>query len=113
MFWWVWRLLRDDHDWVDAKDLCPSFNQVCLDGLKFIDRIGFNRGGDSVLTRYVVGHLPLPSIPEHEQTTDLIIRCKSFRRHDGRSYTRKAPSLLRMIERIGVISPVSSAPNWS
>ena len=51
--WWVWTLCRDDRNGVDAKDLCPSPNQSCLDGFEFVDRVGFNRGG-------ALGHLPGP-----------------------------------------------------
>jgi hypothetical protein len=45
MFWWVWRLFRGYHDGGDAKDVCPSPNQSCLDGLELVDRVGFNPQG--------------------------------------------------------------------
>ena len=38
--WWVWTLCRDDRNGVDAKDLCPSPCQCCLDGFQFVDRVG-------------------------------------------------------------------------
>jgi len=60
MFWRVWRLLRDNRDGVDAKDVRPSPNQSCLDGFEFVDRVGFNRSGDAVFALYFLGHLPCP-----------------------------------------------------
>jgi hypothetical protein len=60
MFWRVWTLFRDDRNRVDATDLCPSPSQICLDGFKLVDRVGFDRGGDAVFARYVLGHLPCP-----------------------------------------------------
>jgi len=45
-------------------DLCPNPSQFCLDGFEFVDRVGFNRGGDAVFAPYVLGDLPSPpSIP--------------------------------------------------
>jgi hypothetical protein len=58
--WWVWALCRDDRNGVDAKDLCSSPCQCCLDGFQFVNRVGFNRGGDAVFARYILGHLPCP-----------------------------------------------------
>ena len=59
----LWRALRlfcDDRNGVDAKDLCPSPNQSFLDGFEFVDRVGFNRGGDAVFALYFLVHLPCP-----------------------------------------------------
>jgi hypothetical protein len=59
MFWWAWRLFADDGDGVDAKDICPSPSQICLDGFKFVDCVGFNRGGDPVFVLYVLAIFPV------------------------------------------------------
>ena len=41
MFWRAWRLFApDDGDGVDAKDICPSSNQLCLHELEFVLRFG-------------------------------------------------------------------------
>jgi hypothetical protein len=58
--WWVWTLCRDDRYGLDAEDVCPSPNQSCLDDFEFVDRVGFNRGGDAVFALYILGHLPCP-----------------------------------------------------
>src|SRR5215471_6711743 len=50
----------DDRNGVNAKDLCPSPNQSLLDGFEFVDRVGFNRGGDAVFALYFLVHLPCP-----------------------------------------------------
>jgi len=61
MFWRAWRLFApDDCDGVDAKDICPSPNQLCLDDLEFVLRFSFNRRGDPVFALYILGHLPVP-----------------------------------------------------
>ena len=53
MFWRAWRLFApDDSDGVDAKDICPSPNQLCLDDLEFVLRFSFNRRGDPVFALY-------------------------------------------------------------
>jgi hypothetical protein len=58
--WWVWTLCRDDRYGVDAEDGRPSPDQSCLDSFEFVDRVGFNRGGDAVFARDILGHLPCP-----------------------------------------------------
>ena len=61
MFWRAWRLFApDDCDGVDAKDICPSPNQLCLDDLEFVLRFGLNRRGDPVFALYILGHLRVP-----------------------------------------------------
>src|SRR5262249_42516510 len=64
---WTLRLFRDDRNGVDAKDVGPGLNQVCLDDFKFVVRVGFNRGSDAVFALYILGHLPCPPcIPRME-----------------------------------------------
>src|SRR5215472_3492399 len=43
-----------------SMDLCPSPNQSFLDGFEFVDRVGFNRGGDAVFALCFLVHLPCP-----------------------------------------------------
>ena len=52
--------MADDDDRVDAKDICPGPNQFCLDDLEFVLRVSFNRRGDAVFARYILGHFPYP-----------------------------------------------------
>jgi hypothetical protein len=50
MFWRAWRLFApDDSGGVDATDLCPSPNPLCLDDLEFVLRFGLI----VALTRYL------------------------------------------------------------
>src|SRR5215469_3706534 len=72
--WWVWTLCRDDRNGVDAKDLCPSPCQCCLDGFQFVDRVGFNRGGDAVFALYILGHLPCPPSFNAESNREKMVR---------------------------------------
>ena len=60
VFWWLWTLCRDARDAVDVKDGCASPNQSCFDDFEFVDRVGFNRGGDAVFALYFLVHLPCP-----------------------------------------------------
>ena len=62
MFWRPRRFLGDDGDGVDAKDLCPSPSQCCLDGFQFVDRVGFNRGCDAVFALYFLAIFPVPQV---------------------------------------------------
>ena len=58
--WPALRLFPNYGDGVDVKDGCPSLDQVFLDGFEFVDRLGFNRGGDAVFALYFLVHLPCP-----------------------------------------------------
>ena len=60
MFWWAWRLFRDDRNGVDAKDICTSLSQFCLDDFEFVLRVRLNGSGDAVFALYTLGHLPVP-----------------------------------------------------
>jgi len=53
-------LFADDDDGAGAKDICPRPNQLCLDDLEFVLRVSFNRRGDAVFGRYILGHFPCP-----------------------------------------------------
>ena len=72
--WWVWTLCRDDRNGVDAKDLCPSPNQCCLDGFEFVDRVGSNRGSDPDLHSTFLAIFPVPQLHAQSNRVEIVWR---------------------------------------
>jgi len=59
MFWWAGGSLPTTI-WGRCEGYLPRPNQFCLDDLDFVLRVSFNRGGDAVFARYILGHFPCP-----------------------------------------------------